>query len=93
MAKIPGCSETLQVGEPAVVGTAVVVAGTKIECATTQRSLALWAVVHTVLCLAELRGDRATLLALLQRLLLGVTERASRSVLKKVDSIKTFLDL
>ena len=75
------------------MGTAVAVAGTKIECTTIQRSLALWAVVHTVLCQAELRGDRATLLGLLQRLLLGVTERASRSVLKKVDSLRAYLNL
>ncbi|XP_043224597.1 uncharacterized protein LOC122382829 isoform X3 [Amphibalanus amphitrite] len=93
IAKIPGCAEALKVGEPAVIGTAIVVAGTKIECTTIQRSLVLWAVVHTVLCQAELRGDRATLLGLLQRLLLGVTERASRSVLKKVDSLRAYLDL
>ena len=69
------------------MGTTVAVAGAKIGFTTIQRSLALWTIIYAVLYQSEPRGDRATLLGA------GVTERASRTLLKKVDDIWAYLSL
>ena len=88
--RVPSCVAALQEGEPTMIDTAVACAGAHVECVTVPRCLLVWAVAHSVLCLPE-RGERGTLLAMVQRLCLGLSEAASPIAAKKTKAFQTYL--
>ena len=92
--RVPSCVAALRDGEPAIAacGTVLEVAGIHVQCVTVPRCLLLWAVSHSVICLAE-KGERGTMLAMLQRLCLGLTEAAPAATLKKVRAFQTYLNM
>ena len=65
-------------------------AGVRIACDTVQRCLLLWAIAHCVLCMGE-TGERATLLTMVQRLCLGLTESAALKSLKRTRALQAFI--